>query len=76
MMSYLVIICPTKNAQSQFLSLQEGMYSHNYLRNSQTRLLAHPQPQMYPPVALNQYTWVNITHKHFIYTVFQLTQFH
>ena len=22
---------------------------------------------MYPPVALNQYTWVNRTHKHFIY---------
>ena len=21
-----------------------------------TRLLGHPQPQMYPPVALNQYT--------------------
>ena len=29
-----------------------------------TRLLGHPQPQMYPPVALNQYTWVNGTHKH------------
>ena len=27
------------------------------------RLLGHPQPQMYPPVALNQYTWVNRTHK-------------
>ena len=32
-----------------------------------TRLFGHPQPQMYPPVALNQYTWVNGTHKHFIY---------
>ena len=31
----------------------------------QTRLLGRPQPQMYPPVALNQYTWVNRTHKHF-----------
>ena len=41
-----------------------------------TRLLGCPQPQMYPPVALNQYTWVNRTqtfdiiyasrpHKHF-----------
>ena len=30
-----------------------------------TRLLGRPQPQMYPPVALNQYTWVNRTHKHF-----------
>ena len=33
-----------------------------------TRLLGRPQPQMYPPVALNQYTWVNRTHKHFVYT--------
>ena len=24
---------------------------------------------MYPPVALNQYTWVNRTHKHFIYMI-------
>ena len=30
----------------------------------QTRLLGRPQPQMYPPVALNQYTLVNRTHKH------------
>ena len=29
-----------------------------------------PQPQMCPPpVALNQYTWVNRTPKHFIYMV-------
>ena len=32
-----------------------------------TRLLGRPQPQMYPPVALNQYTLVNRTHKHYIY---------
>ena len=32
-----------------------------------TRLLGRPQPQMYPPVALNQYTLVNRTHKHFLY---------
>ena len=32
-----------------------------------TRLLGRPQPQMYPPVALNQYTLVKRTHKHFIY---------
>ena len=32
-----------------------------------TRLLGRPQPQMYPPVTLNQYTWVNSTHKHFVY---------
>ena len=31
-----------------------------------TRLLGRPQPQMYPPVALNQNTLVNRTHKHFI----------
>ena len=30
-----------------------------------TRLLGRPQPQIYPPVALNQYTWVNRTHRHF-----------
>ena len=30
-----------------------------------TRLLGRPQPQMYPPVALNHDTWVNRTHKHF-----------
>ena len=35
----------------------------------ETRLLGRPQPQMYPPVALNQYTWVNRTHKHFLYMV-------
>ena len=38
-----------------------------YLKLFITRLLGRPQPQMYPPVALNQYTWVNRTHKHFIY---------
>ena len=31
-----------------------------------TRLLGRPQPQMYPPVALNQYTLVNRTHKYYI----------
>ena len=36
-----------------------------------TRLLGRPQPQMYPPVALNQYTWVNRTHKHYIYIYFK-----
>ena len=34
---------------------------------NKTRLLGRPQPQMYPPVALNQYTLVNRTHKHYIY---------
>ena len=35
-----------------------------------TRLLVRPQPQMYLPVALNmlnQYTWVNRTHKKNVY---------
>ena len=31
-----------------------------------TRLFGCPQPQMYPPVALNQYTWANRTRRHFI----------
>ena len=35
--------------------------------HDKTRLLGRPQPQMYPPVALNQYTLVNRTHKHYIY---------
>ena len=37
-----------------------------------TRLLGHPQPQMYPPVALNQYTCtsrVNRTHTNVIYRI-------
>ena len=41
------------------------------LMGDTTRLLGRPQPQMYPPVALNQYTLVNRTHKHFIYICFQ-----
>ena len=35
--------------------------------HNRTRLLGRPQPQMYPPVALNQYTLVNRTHKHYMY---------
>ena len=45
-------------AQNQFLCRAQF--------TRQTRLLGRPQPQMYPPVTLNQYTWVNITHKHII----------
>ena len=41
-------------------------WNHNCL-NYLSRLLGRPQPQMYPPVALNQYTWVNRTHKFFLY---------
>ena len=41
--------------------------------HDETRLLGHPQPQMYPPVALNQHTWINRTHKHFVY-MFQHVQ--
>ena len=42
---------------------------------SKTRLLGRPQPQMYPPVALNQYTLVNRTHKHYnIYICFKAPQ--
>ena len=42
----------------------QSQVNHNYHK---TRLLGHPQPQMYPPVPLNQYTLVNRTHKHYIY---------
>ena len=37
------------------------------LNSEETRLLGRPQAQMYPPVALNQHTLVNRTHKHYIY---------
>ena len=46
----------------------EGRKLHVVTRNqSLTRLLGHPQPQMYPPVGLNQYTLVNKTHIIYIY---------
>ena len=35
-----------------------------------TRLLGRPQPQMYPPVAVNQYIWVNRTHKHLLHKTY------
>ena len=41
-------------------------------QGKKTRLLGHPQ--LYPPVALNQYTLVNRTHKHFIYICFKAPQ--
>ena len=44
------------------ISSQQKVTNHKI-----TRLLGRPQPQMYPPVALNQYTWVNKTHRHFLY---------
>ena len=46
---------------------QAKRYVNNKLKEHQTRLLGRPQPQMYLPVALNQYTLVNRTHKHYIY---------
>ena len=45
-----------------------------YKIKNKTRLLGRPQPQMYPPVALNQYTLVNRTHKHYIYICFKAPQ--
>ena len=39
--------------------------THTYIHTC--RLLGRPQPQMYPPVALNQYTWVNRTQTFVIY---------
>ena len=41
---------------------------------NETRLLGRPQPQMYPPVALNQHTLVNRTHKHYIYICLKAPQ--
>ena len=38
-----------------------------YIMYWTTRFLGRPQPQMYPPVALNWYNRYNITHTHFIY---------
>ena len=53
----------------------ENVHTSRHTRSQgvKTRLLGRPQPQMYPPVALNQYTWVNRTHKHFLY-MFQHVQ--
>ena len=46
--------------------VSEKWYSQSdVIRSCKTRLLGRPQPQMYPPVALNQYKWVNRTRKHF-----------
>ena len=47
--------------------LVEKPCMEDYWSTDPTRLLGRPQPQMYPPVALNHYTLVNRTHKHFIY---------
>ena len=54
----------------------QALWLKRWIRVSQrpTRLLGRPQPQMYPPVSLNQYTLVNKTfyiyasrpHKQFI----------
>ena len=41
----------------------QALWLKRWIRVSQrpTRLLGRPQPQMYPPVSLNQYTFVNKT---------------
>ena len=50
------------------LFLMNGVsYDQSLYETHTTRLLGRPQPQMYPPVTLNQYTLVNRTHKYFIY---------
>ena len=46
---------------------QQGKLLWDEVKGYITRLLGRPQPQMYPPVALNQYTLVNRTHRHYIY---------
>ena len=53
------------DGQTQIVILIIVLVTRNH---SKTRLLGRPQPQMYPPVALNQYTLVNRTHKHYIYS--------
>ena len=58
---------PYLTGSSLHLFTQQAIHSF-YMPLYLTRLLGRPQPQMYPPVALNQHIWVNRTHKHFIYT--------
>ena len=56
--------------QSILLQICQSQLIHKLLCTSiaqTTRLLGRPQPQMYPPVARNQYTLVNRTHEHYIY---------
>ena len=55
--------CALVESTSSLLSIEPNIVK--------TRLLGRPQPQMYPPVALNQYTLVNRTHKHYIYICFK-----
>ena len=53
--------------QWYILMYKASICDHLWSLHVETRLLGRPQPQMYPPVALNQYTLVNRTHKHYIY---------
>ena len=78
MIDFSYTVTPFKFADIKFRGFEIKTYIYsrpfnfavsyqNYFSVSYTRLLGRPQPQMYPPVALNQYTLVNITHKHYIY---------
>ena len=61
------------NYNYNYLPVKNGHYNYfkkcNWLHSITTRFLGRPQPQMYHPVALNQHTWVNRTHKHFVYVL-------
>ena len=60
---------------SQYKAMQHWIFQWFIMGFTyKTRLLGRPQPQMYPPVALNQYTLVNRTHKHYIYICFKAPQ--
>ena len=59
------LACIIYNLWKSSVALIGRLKDHNYNIYIITRLLGRPQPQMYPPVALNQYTRVNRTHKHF-----------
>ena len=55
----IITVILHQNNEPSFINEEPRTMQIKYI----TRLLGRPQPQMYPPVALNQYTWVNRTHK-------------
>ena len=65
---------PTARTTQKYIYTITAYNLHIRLFWFQTRLLGRPQPQMYPPVALNQHTLVNRTHKHYIYICFKAPQ--
>ena len=64
----LIVGLVTRNPPNNVIDYKNCKMEKEYYNTiNLTRLLGRPQPQMYPPVALNQYTLFNRTHKHFIY---------